>query len=206
MSKIAEKQKTDAIGDALHAIAAPALKSTAAKAPITRSELPAPSQKLSPPKPVAVPSGVARIKRTGQPARLQIKGYLHNSWDFTAERGTLVTDVLDPDFWKHTAGQFKPFDEVTVIAEDGAWKAYLTVAACDKQWARMFLEAHYDLTASYENMPKTQWEEFEICWTVMGKYGVRKKGNGGLPVLKDGFETQIDAYTWLDGHLKTLNG
>lgn len=147
----------------------------------------------------------ARTKKSINESRIQIAGYLHNQFDVTAEQDTTLEDVLEVDYWKHIAGKLKPLDQITVISEDGTWYARLLVISTDRLWARMYKLEYHDLTKSYENMPKTQEDEYDITWTTISKFGIRKKGNEGKGLLKDGFNTKLEAYQWLDGHLKTLN-
>lgn len=141
-----------------------------------------------------------------QVSRFALQGSLHNKWDVTAEAGTTLEDVLETDYWKHVAAQIRPHDEITVIAEDGSWRAVLFVVGADRLWARVYKLEYHDLTAAYEGMPKTQEEEYNVLYSSIKKFYIFKKGNEGMPPLKDGFQTRLEAYQWLDGYLKTLNG
>lgn len=155
--------------------------------------------------PVSQAAEAKRVKKAISETRVALQGYLHNAWDITVERGTVLEDVLDTDYWKHIAVKLRPHDMLHVISEDGTWYARLLVISCDRLWARVFKIEHHDLTASYKDMPKTQEEEYEVTWTSIGKYALCKKGCQGLPALKDGFQTKLEAYTWLEGHLRSIN-
>lgn len=205
------QKHTNALDNALEAITA------GAGSPEQNTTLPA--QPSATPQPVAekvatveavattpAPSvAPVRAKRQLAMPRLQLSGYLHNSWDVTVDRDTALTDVLQHDFWVHVANKFKPHDTITVISEDGAWYARLLVINADRLWAKMYLLESHDLTSSYKDMPLTQEEEYDTPWTSLGKYAIVKKNQHGLPPLKDGFQTKFEAFAWLDGHLKTIN-
>lgn len=178
------------------------------KEPLGASETDRESEKLSltPAKSVTAQMiPIPRPKKAISEARIQLQGNWHNAWDVTVERGTILEDVLDTDYWKHIAVKLRPHDTIEVLAEDGSWYARLLVINADRLWARVFKLEYHDLTNSHEGMPKTQEEEYDITWTSMGKYALIKKGGQGLPSLKDGFQTKLEALTWLDGHLRTLN-
>lgn len=190
--------KTDPIGDALHAVTHPAAQHTKTPTPA--------AEPVKAAAPIAAPAlDAPKSNRKLSNNRIQLVGYLHNSWDVTVERGTTLADVMNPEFWVHTASQLKPHDNVQVLSEDGTWIARLLVISADRLWAKMYKLEYHDLTAAYGNMPKTQEEEYEVSWTVIGKYAVLKRSLPGQPPLKDGFQTKLDAYQWLDGHLKSLN-
>lgn len=181
----------------------PALKSAA---PIAERTMPEPIQ--TQPYPIkATPAAPAPYitKRALPDGRMQPVGYKHNAWDATAEQGTIVLDVLQPNYWRHVAAQFKQFDSITIICEDGTWEAELRVLACDRLWAKVHPKGQWDYTASYSDMPRTQEEEFDVNWNITGNYRITRKGQPGMQPIKDGFQTKLAAYEWLDGYIKTLN-
>lgn len=156
--------------------------------------------------PLVSPIAAVRPKKNLSQNRISLAGYLHQTYDVTAERGTELIDIIEPDFWKHVAAKLRPYDTIHVLAEDGSWYARLLVVSADRLWAKVYKLEFHDLTSASKNRPQTQEEEYDVTWTAFGKFAVQKKGNEGLPPLKDGFQTKLEAFTWLDGHLKTLNG
>lgn len=144
-------------------------------------------------------------KRTLSITRMRTAGYLHNTWDVTVEHGTTVDDVKSPDFWRHVAAQFKLLDQITVVCEDGSWEASLRVLLCDALWAKVGVRSYHDWTKVNTDVPRRQEEDYDISWNVIGNFTITKKGLEGQPPVKDGFHTKLEAYQWLDGHLKTLN-
>lgn len=139
------------------------------------------------------------------PSRCRAAGYLHNTWDITAERAITRGDLHNPDTFKHLAFQLRPFDRLIVLREDGAFYAELLVISCDRTWARV-REIHFlDLTTGADDARVSEFEEYKFEWRTLGKWSIIKKGNEGMPALKDGFETRVDAVLWLDEHLRNRN-
>lgn len=147
----------------------------------------------------------ALAKLTAPLPRVRLEGYLHNKFDYSVPRGTNHAELLRPDYWQHVANQFKQGDTITARAEDGSWRADLEVVSADRLWAKVYMLGFWDLTKSHENMPKTQEEEYDVLYSPMDKFFIIKKGQENLPALKTGFQTKLEAYQWLDGHLKAIN-
>ena len=151
-------------------------------------------------------AGPTPAERKLPEGRLRPVGYLHNHWDVTAERQTTIDDLLRADFWVHTARYFKPLDQITAFSEDGSWYARFIITACDRLWAKVVLLEHKDLTAANDKLPRTQEEDYDCTWSAIGKFAIVKKDQTNVGPIKDGFQTRLEAYTWLDQHLKTING
>lgn len=216
MANPQKKTGSDIIDNAIKGITSGEHQASQVESPRVTPAVPPAAPKAAEPKPAetspapAVASNMQvadspKSNKKVQQNRVQLQGYLHNSWDVVAERGTELRDVLTPEYWLHVAVNLKPQDTVTVIAEDGTWYARLLVLSCDRLWAKVFKLEFHDLTSSYTDMPKTLEEEYEVVWTVANQYAVIKKSLRGQPPLKENFQSKIDAYQWLQGHLQTLN-
>ena len=61
--------------------------------------------------------------------------------DWVAQVGMNVIpeDLLDPAFWAHVCGQFKPLDTIEVRWEDGSLIHHFRVLWCDKTYANVKL-------------------------------------------------------------------
>lgn len=132
-------------------------------------------------------------------------GYLRNSWDVIAARGVTIANVILPEYWLHVATKLRPTDKIEVIAEDGTWYAQLLVVNADRTWAKVFVLMHHDLTKATENTPARAEDEYDVEWTPAGKWTITKKTQKGQPPLKDGFLSRLEAYQWLDGHIKSIS-
>lgn len=67
---------------------------------------------------------------------------------YRAEVGAGITrkDIVNPAFWAHYATKFRPYDEVTIIRQDGTLFARAVVLQAERTWARMFVLEWHDLT------------------------------------------------------------
>lgn len=186
------------VGDTSHAAATPVAEAAPKVAPaplVSSQEVTQATPKASAP----------ATKLTAPLPRVRLEGYWHTRFDYSVPRGTNHADLLRPDYWQHVASQFKQGDTITARAEDGSWRADFEVVSADRLWAKVFQLGFWDLTKSHENMPKTQEEEYDVLYSPMDKFFIIKKGQENLPALKTGFQTKLEAYQWLDGHLKAIN-
>lgn len=140
----------------------------------------------------------------GSPNSISPVGYTRNSWEFIAARGVTLADVIIPEYWLHFAQQLRPNDKIEVICEDGTWYAQLLVINADRTWAKVHVLSHHDLTQARSDTPARAEDEYDVDWTPSGKWTITKKSQKGQPPLKDGFLSRLEAYQWLDGHIKSI--
>lgn len=157
----------------------PQLNETAAKAPV---------------KPVVIPLNQTRIKEAS---------YMRNNWFVTCPVGTKHEDLLDPEFWRNVGQNLKPFDMIEAVTEDGAWFTQLIVINASSLWAKVQTVSFTDLVEAKKNMPKTDDENHCVEWKgPIAKFAAIRKSDSSI--LKDGFSTQLEGWTWLDAHLKSM--
>lgn len=108
--------------------------------------------------------------------------------DVTLER------VMQTDFWAHVGGKLRPFDRITLMAEDRTWMAELVVLSAGKGFARMHLLQRFDLVESADELeageadalPLTvKWNGPAEKWVVIRKADQQK--------LKVGMDSKTDA-------------
>lgn len=174
----------------------PAADQTAPAAkPATPPAAPAPAAKIPAPKPA----------RKALQGRLAEAAYQRNEWRYTAEAGTTINEILDPQYWAHVAANFKPHDIIEVIPEDGSWYARLIVLTNARLWAKVFLLQKADLEKALADTPATDDETHEVKWMgAIEKHAVIRKADKAL--IKGGFTTKLEAHTWLDSYLKSISG
>lgn len=135
--------------------------------------------------------------------RIKEASYMRNEWFVTCPAGTKHEDLLDPEFWRNVGQNFKPFDMIEAVTEDGNWYTRLIVVSADRLWAKVHIVSFSDLIEARKNMPKTDDENHGVEWKgPIAKFAVVRKSDAAI--LKDGFTTQLEGWTWLDGHLKSL--
>lgn len=196
VTKVGESTGTNGVAPAAAKPDAPAAPVKAAESPLKGNAESVPAAAVTPTK---------APKRHAAVPRLRLEGYLHNRFDFSVERGISHTELLSPDYWMHVAAQFKPGDTIIARSEDGTWRYDLEVVNADRLWAKVHPLGFWDFTKTFADMPKTQEEEYDTLWNAVDKYFIVKKGQENMPALKTGFTTKLEAYQWLDGHLKALN-
>jgi hypothetical protein len=105
-------------------------------------------------------------KRSPQvmPERMFEAEYQRTQWVADVEVGVKVEDLANPAFWAHVSSKMRPYDHVEVRAEDGTWMAQLLVLACDRNWAKLHLLHHHNLTTS------------DVSLSQAAKYDVQYKG------------------------------
>lgn len=135
------------------------------------------------------------------PARIQGHEFALNVWVVTVEAGTTIEQMESRDYWAHVANKLRPYDEIKVRSDDGAFYAHFLVLACDRTWAQVHRLSYHDLlpAAAKAEIP----DEYEIKWG--GPYllhrVIRKSDKA---VLKENFQTKLDAMQWLDEYRKTV--
>jgi len=135
--------------------------------------------------------------------RMKEESYARNSFFVTCPVKTDHKDLLDPVFWRNLGQQFHQFDKVTAVTEDGQWYAEYVVVGCDRLWAKLALVKFIDLSGEAKNTPLREDENYEVLWKgPVNKFTVIRKQDSAS--LKDGFNTQLEGWQWLDGHLKSL--
>lgn len=150
----------------------------------------------------AAPTTPRRLSKPTE-TRLKLADFQRNRFLLSPEKGVDVNDLLQPAFWSHIAGKFRPYDEITVIPEDGGFYATLLVIACDRLWAKVHLLQHVDLTIARKDLPQVEIEGYAVEWKgPLAKFAAIRKSDG--VVLKDLFQNQLEGWQWLDGYMKTL--
>ena len=94
--------------------------------------------------------------------RWQLAEFARQDWIATVEEGTTLEDVKNPAFWANVSVLMKPFDHIDVRCEDGSWAADFIVLGCDRNWARVHMKHHYELTTA--DVSLTQALHHEIKW------------------------------------------
>ena len=96
------------------------------------------------------------------PARMSHAEFVRQDWVATAEEGTTVEDVLNPNFWSNMAAQMKPYDRIEVRVDTGEWLLELLVMNTDRNWASVVLLQQHELVPDAGDVPVP--EAFESIW------------------------------------------
>lgn len=118
--------------------------------------------------------------------------------------GTVPEDLLKPDFWAHVADNFKQYDRVEALANDGTWWAEYIVVACGRAYAQLRILRKVDLDPVTIN---------KALQSALRAYEVRHRGPhdqwsvirlSDNAVVHEGEQTESGANTWLVNHMKAL--
>lgn len=136
-----------------------------------------------------------------QPERMMLVEHGRQDWIVNAEEGVAVEQIMEPAFWAHTALKMKPFDYIEVRAEDGAWIAELRVLGCDRNWARVHLCHHYQLTTT--DVSLSQAAKHEVKWKGPHmQFCVIRLAD--QMTVKEKCETKESAALWLREHERVV--
>ena len=130
--------------------------------------------------------------------RFKVREFESTCFSAIAEAGTKFDQVSDPSYWAHVAPQLKPFDEITVRAEDGAWWAKLLVTDSDRNWAKTIVIQEIDLVGTDAGVVDV--DGYEVRWRGAAKFSIVRVVDNA--VIQDGFVAKADAYAALAKHAR----
>lgn len=129
--------------------------------------------------------------RAIQPAEV-----IRNLWAATPPAGTAFEDVFDRSYWVHVAAQLRPGDRIEVMPADKKWFATLVVGSVVGSNVTLAEINHTDL----EFIGTPGEDDFSVEFLGSGKWSVKEKASG--KVIKDGYETQAEAYGFILGRIR----
>lgn len=102
--------------------------------------------------------------------------YSRNIWRVTALHGQALEQFKDPEAWAHVAANFKRYDEVELIAEDGSFFAKGIVLKVTKTSATVHFYNH----VNFEENIADQVEDsaYVAEWGGGAKWRVVRKSDG----------------------------
>ena len=105
----------------------------------------------------------------------------------------------DPKYWTNVAYMLRVPAELVIWAEDGTWKKWATVHACDRNWAKITIDAEFDYG---KQKAKVEDPDMRVEWAgPMHKWRVvRTDGE----VLSKDHQTKELAGEWLRNHRLAL--
>ena len=137
-------------------------------------------------------------------ARFSLDEHVNQGWTMTVEAGTVLEDVLKPEFLANVSSQLRPYDRIRVRTDTGEWYAELLVLTCGRVWAKLIPLFSIDLTS--KDVDITQSEASD-------KYFVQYRGphlkfcvlrNSDKESIKEHLETKLDAQAWLAAYTAAI--
>jgi hypothetical protein len=142
-------------------------------------------------------------KRDNQLAadRLKLKEHTTVEHTVTVEVGTVVEDLLRPEFWAHVAAGLRPYSEITVRTDDGAWWARVLVMTVSRAFARVKILQHVPLlTSDVDQTQDFQMEGHTIKWRGEHlQWAVVRLKDGS--VVRENLESKKAARMWLEDYV-----
>lgn len=135
------------------------------------------------------------------PARMQLAEHARQDWVATAEEGTLIEDVLNPQYWSHMASQMQPMDRIDVRIDTTEWLLELLVLQVGRNWARCAVLHRHDLAPVGDGdvVPSG----FEVKWGgPVNKWRVIRLAD--REPLTSGHANREAAADWLRQYEKTI--
>lgn len=123
--------------------------------------------------------------------------YTHTNYDATVEAGVTLDDCLAPEFWMHVADKLRPSDKIFVYAADQSFYAELLALSVNRVEARVALIHHVDLSkATNGEELGAELAKYDVSWAgPANKFRIVHKAS--KDVVKDGFDNEAAARTWL---------
>jgi len=151
---------------------------------------------------MAETASVKKQNPVGMPERMGLAEDKRHDWVFDLPVGLKIEDVLEPSYWAHLASQMDPLDHIEVRAEDGSWVAYLVVAYCERNYAKVKLDRLVKLEDDQEApitsiKHKVEWKGPHMKFCV-----IRLSDSA---VLQQGMRDKAMANQWMVEHEKTLS-
>lgn len=148
----------------------------------------------------------ARVVKLG-PMRFQADEFARTVWNARPESSVQPDQLLDPMYWAHVAGRLRPYSEIVVIPEGGAYYMRLLVTSVSKVEAVVTCLEFKDLRSPIRTVSAVEQEmgdaasAYEIKYVNPSvKFRVIRKADKA--VLKDSLENESVAREWLATHLK----
>ena len=147
------------------------------------------------------PHNPRRTTQILMPDRMSLRENTVQDWVVDLPVTATLDDALEPSFWAHNADRMQPSDQIILRAEDGSWIAYLVVAYCERNYAKVVLDRCIKLDAD-TTAPVTTIKHFVQWKGPRLKYCVIRTADSAL--LKEGCLTKDEASSWMRDHENTM--
>lgn len=121
----------------------------------------------------------------------------HTNFDATVEAGVTLEDCKNPEFWMHVADKVRPSDKINVYAADQSFYAELLALSVNRVEVRVAVIHHVDLSGATNGEGLgAELAKYDITWAGPAhKFRIVHKSSAD--VVKDGFDNEAAARTWL---------
>lgn len=157
------------------------------------------------PKAAAAPAKDAKPRKVPelQADRVTLSEHRHQNWFAHIPHGTEVANLEEPSYWAHMSHQLKQLDLIECIWEDNSREATLRVLGSGHGWVKVSVLSSKEYPRfSPEKLNtilpghKVQYVNNFVKWVVLREADNRR--------LKEGCDTEAEAFTWLANYAKSL--
>lgn len=137
--------------------------------------------------------------------KVKLEESVHNVWMVNGgvPYDTNKDDLINPEFWAHTAAKLRRGDEIKVLPDDDSFYAHLLVVACDRTWARVAMLSYVELREVHTQASAAMRGDYLVKLRGPKKWSVLRKSDN--KVLIEGLHQEVDAQNWLDLYLENPN-
>lgn len=133
------------------------------------------------------------------PDRIQGADFIRVVYAITPAIGTEVEHFLKPEYWAHVAAKLRPHTRIEAVSEDNSWFAEMIVMSCGPNWAKVRVLRFVDLLDGAQTVTAQPDSAYEVLWAgVKAKFRVVHKVD--KTVVKEGFQTKVEAHKWLQDY------
>ena len=112
--------------------------------------------------------------------------------------------LKDPKYWKHVATKLQPYTKLEVVTDDGRFYAEYLVLNAGQNWATVQELSYHELSGQDLEVEAQKMSEFFVKWFGPSvRYAVVRKADNER--IKDGFQTQEAAATYLREYVKVIS-
>lgn len=133
------------------------------------------------------------------PERVSLAEIARQDWVITAAAGTLIEDVMKPEYWSHIAPRLKPGDHIEVRVDTEEWLLELLVLETARSFTRVHLLKHHELGDWRDVEMKTAQHKIDWKGTFL-KWSVIRLSDSA--VIRDKFPTPEAASFFMIQHEK----
>lgn len=139
-----------------------------------------------------------------QTTRFESSEHMRNVWVAVPEHGTPFEACLNPAYWAHVSARMRPWDRIEILPEDGSYFGELLVQDAGRLYAKVAVLRHLPLTVVEVRGEDAATSLYEVKWAgAVKKWRVMRKADRAE--LRDKFQTQGEASSWLTQYVRTVS-
>jgi hypothetical protein len=136
----------------------------------------------------------ARVVPALHPRFFQEAAHVMTCYVATTSAGLSKEDLAKPAFWAHVADKLRPWDEIRCIAEDGSYKAVVTVLSATRTDAQVTVDTYRTLQ-TVQDGEADLLRDYSVNHTPATNWRVVRKSD--KRTVAEGLKNRNEAVTWI---------